>query len=354
MVQAEVASADPPPEAFRGDHPGERMQKLQCLLRSGPGAGRTVEVLNSISGFPGHDKLVRPGDVVLLQSWDRDGQVTYATVIDFSRGRWLIHFAFILLATVLLVGRARGLRATAALLLCGAILYPIVAGVGTGRWRALPSFLIASVPLCVGVFLILAGPTRKALAAAGGALGGLLAGAGCALAAAPALGLTGLQTDSMMGIRLFAGAPGIDYLGLLQAGMVLGIIGAAMDVAIAIASAVDQVRRAKPGAGRAELFGRALAVGRAIMVPMVLVLVFAYVGLNLPILILPKLLPGHHLSLLVSNERISVELLRILVGGIGVAATVPITAALAGMRPTRKRKPVHAASKNDHGRPAGR
>ncbi|GAH74191.1 unnamed protein product, partial [marine sediment metagenome] len=134
----------------------------------------------------------------------------------------------------------------------------------------------------------------------------------------------------MMGIRMFTGASGIDYLGLLQAGMVLGIVGAAMDVAIAIASAVDQVRLVKPAAGRAELFHRGLAVGRTIMIPMTLVLVFAYIGLNLPILMLPKLLPGHHLSLLVSNERVSVELLRILVGGIGVVATVPITAALAG------------------------
>ncbi len=353
IVQAEVKSAEPPPEALRGNSPGERVQKLTCRLRSGPGAGQTVQVLNSISGFPGHDKLVRPGDAVLLQSQSVDGAVTYATVLEFSRGRWLIDFSFVLLMAVLLVGGWQGLRATAALLLSGAILYPVVTGVGAGGWGALPSFLVALAPLCVGVFLILAGPTRKALAAGSGAFGGLLVGAGCALAAAAALGLTGLQSDSMMGIRMFTGAAGIDYLGLLQAGMVLGIIGVAMDVAIAIASAVDQVRRAKPTAARAELFRRGLAVGRTIMIPMTLVLVFAYIGLNLPILMLPRILPGHQLSLLVSNERVSVELLRILVGGIGVVATVPVTAAVAGGLASGKSKHVQPTSKNDRGRPAG-
>ncbi|GAH74193.1 unnamed protein product, partial [marine sediment metagenome] len=143
----------------------------------------------------------RSGDAVLLQSQCIDEEVTYATVMDFSRGRWLIHFVFVLLAIVLLVGGRQGLRAMAALLLCGAILYPIVAGVGAGRWPALPSFLIASGPLCVGVFLILAGPTRKALAAASGAFGGLLAGAGCAVAAA-----VGTRPDRAA-IRLHDGHP---------------------------------------------------------------------------------------------------------------------------------------------------
>lgn len=110
IVQADVESVDPLPEAFCGDQPGERIQKLKCLLRSGPSVGRTVSVLNSISGFPGHDKLLRSGDAVLLQSQCVDEEVTYATVMDFSRGRWLIHFVFVLLAIVLLVGGRQGLR----------------------------------------------------------------------------------------------------------------------------------------------------------------------------------------------------------------------------------------------------
>jgi len=348
IVQARVVSAKPPPEAFGPHLSGERLQTLECTCLSGPVAGQDVTVPNAISGFPGHDKLLGPGDRALLQVWADDGRVTYATVLEFSRGRIMIHLAAVLVAVVLVVGRRHGARALAALVFSGAVLYPAVVAAAAWQWKALPTFLAASVPLCVGVFIILVGPGRKAVIGSAGAFGGLLVGGVCAVFVAAALGLTGLASDAMAAVRMFTKAPDMDYRGLLQAGMVLGIVGAAMDVAIAIASAVDQVRAVKPEATRGELLARGLAVGRGIMIPMVLVLVFAYVGLNLPILALPRTLPGRHLAVLVSNERIAVEVLRILVGGIGVAVTVPVTAALAALLAGRAKTRSHATPPHVH------
>ena len=143
----------------------------------------------------------------------------------------------------------------------------------------------------------------------------------------------------MAAIRMFTKAADLDYRGLLEAGMVLGIVGAGMDVAIAIVSAVEQIALAKPSATARELLSRGMAVGRGIMVPMVLVLTFAYVGLGLPILLLPAVVGGHP-SVLISNERIAVEALRIVVGGIGVVCTVPIAAACAAWVFARRTKPA--------------
>jgi len=329
------------------------MQELLCRVGSGPAAGETVKVPNPVSGFPGHDKLAGAGDAVLLRAWVADGKVTYATVIDLSRGAWLIHVTFLLVAVVLLVGRGKGLRALVALAVSGAVLYPAALATALGRLPALPVFLAAAVPLCVAVFGILGGPGRQVLAGSAGAFGGLLAGGLCAVAGAAALRLTGLASDSMMAIRLFTGSRGLDYAGLLQAGMVLGIVGAGMDVAMAVVSGVQQVRRAKPDADRSELLARGLAIGRGVMIPMVLALLLAYVGLSLPILILPKMLPDQPVSLLLSNERISVEILRILVGGIGVVATVPITAAIASGLGGRGKGKGHANSGGADGCPPG-
>jgi len=348
IVRAKVVSADPPPEAFGRRLGGERLQTLECTCLSGPVAGQDVTVPNAISGFPGHDKLLGRGDRALLQVWADGGQVTYATVLEFSRGAVLIHLGAVLVAVVLVVGRRQGARALTALLFSGAVLYPAVVASAAWQWKALPTFLAASVPLCVGVFVILVGPGRKAAIASAGAFGGLLVGGVCAVLAARAAGLTGLASDAMAAVRMFTKAPNIDYPGLLQAGMVLGIVGAAMDVAIAIASAVGQVRAVKPEAARRELLARGLAVGRGIMVPMVLVLVFAYIGLNLPILILPRTLPGRHLAILVSNERIAAEVLRILVGGIGVTVTVPVTAALAALLAGRGKTGPNVAAPRVH------
>jgi len=357
LVQARVTAAEPSPDALLGQLDAwrrageglrEQVQRLTCTVTSGGPRGATVAgVPNAVSARPLGDRLIAAGDEVLLLAYVRDGRVVSATVRDFSRGPALIHFGFVLVSAVLLVGRVRGLRALAALAVCGSILYAailVVAALGRGEGAggpprvALPVFLAAAAPMCVLVFLILAGASRKTLAGAGGAFGGLLVGGAVAVAAAGAMHLSGRESDSMAAIRFFAGAGRLDYRGLLQAGMVLGVVGAGMDVAIAIASAVHQVRLVKPAASAAELLAAGLAVGRGIMVPMVLVLTFAYVGLSLPLLILPGV-SGQPLPVLLSNERISVEALRILVGGIGVACTVPVTAVLAAAVSARRKSP---------------
>lgn len=352
LLQADVQAAHPPAQALAGRHAAEQLQRLTCKVRSRTLQGRVLEVINPVSGFPGSDKLMRPGDQALLNTVLEDGEVN-VSVMDFSRGGWLIHFAFLLAAVILAVGGRKGLRAILALGLSAAVLYPAVLAVGAGGWPALPTLLAAALPLCAGVFLVLAGPTRKALAGSAGAFGGLLAGSLCAVAAASVLALSGLQSDAMAAIRNYTRSGQLDYAGLLQAGMALGVAGATMDVAIAIASAADQVRRVKPAASRRELFARGLTVGRGIMIPMVLVLLLAYVGLNLPILLLPKMHTGQPLAVLVSNERISVEVLRILVAGIGVVVTVPITAAVAALVGGRAAGRSDATPGHRHNHPGG-
>ena len=348
LVQARVLSTEPDPAAFKAPLRAEVVQRAECVLTSGPGRDRRVRLASSVCGFPGADKVVAAGDLVLLET-RADGLGQRAFLIDFSRGPWLIHFGFVLAAVVLVVGAGRGLRALAALGVSAPALVGAMAGVALAGWDGAGTFLLVSAPLCGGVFVILAGPTRKALAATLATFGGLLVGGLCAGAATSALGLTGLASDAMVALRNFTRSSCIDYVGLLRAGMSLGLLGAAMDVAIAVASAAEAVQRAKPDAARAELFTRGLAVGRSVMVPMVLVLLFAYVGLNLPLLPLPQLLPGQSLSVLVSNERIAVELLRILVGGIGVVATVPVAAVAAALVRVGATENSHATRGGDRG-----
>ena len=335
LVQATVVSADPPGVALAarpGRPTGEVLQRVRCVLTSGTQCGTAVEVNNAISGFPGHDKLLNAHDPVLLQTWSDQGRVIYGAVIDFSRGGRLIHFAFLLIAVVLLVGRMSGLRALAALLVCGMILYATVVLVAAGGRRVpvQPLFLGAVLMLCICVFAIIAGPTRKAAIGAAGAFSGLAVGGACVAVLSGLLGLSGLEGDAAMAIRTFTHAD-LDYPGLLQAGMVLGLAGCVMDVAIAIASATHEVARAKPDIARWELFLSGMRVGNGVMVPMVVVLAFAYAGLNLPILMLPQLLPEQPVTILLSNERIAVEALRILVGGMSLVATVPATALFASL-----------------------
>jgi uncharacterized membrane protein len=129
--------------------------------------------------------------------------------------------------------------------------------------------------------------------------------------------------------------PGIDLSGLLLAGIVLGAIGALDDVTVTQASAVWEVARANPALGASELFGAGLRVGRDHIASTVNTLLLAYAGAAMPLLILFSLsaLP---LGVVATSEVVAVEVVRTLVGSIGLVAAVPITTALAARQAAKE------------------
>jgi len=132
-----------------------------------------------------------------------------------------------------------------------------------------------------------------------------------------------------MALRLFAEAGNLDFRGLYVAGVLLGAIGVAMDVAIAVASAATEIRAAAPAAPRAAVHARALLIGRSVMAPMTLTLLCAYLGMNLPLLILPWAGTGVPTAVFLNRDAVSAEIVRILAGSLAVAAAVPLTAGIA-------------------------
>jgi uncharacterized membrane protein len=120
----------------------------------------------------------------------------------------------------------------------------------------------------------------------------------------------------------------VDLAGLLTAGIVIGALGAIDDIAVTQASTVWELREAHPGLGARELFRSGMRVGRDHVGSIVNTLALAYAGASLPLLILfelSELSLGH----LVSTEVVATEIVRTLVGSIGLVAAVPATTWLA-------------------------
>jgi uncharacterized membrane protein len=122
--------------------------------------------------------------------------------------------------------------------------------------------------------------------------------------------------------------PGIDLSGLLLAGIVLGTIGALDDVTVTQASTVWELRSANETLTSADLFAAGLRVGRDHIASTVNTLLLAYAGAALPLLILFSL-SGMGMGFVVSSEVVAVEIVRTLVGSIGLVAAVPLTTFLA-------------------------
>jgi len=333
FVRVRAEAAAPAPEQFAARPGREQMQLVTARIESGPDTSTTLRINNPISGFPGHDKPVRPGDGLLVKTITSGG-TTVASILDYDRGPVLFALLWAVGALAMLAGGLGGVRALVALGLSSGILATALCMVAGRGYPALLTLAAAALLICTVAFLIIAGPTRKALSAACGAFAGSLIGGCVAAAAAAAMGFSGLQSDSLYAIRSVGGR--MDFAGLLSGGILLGIVGVAMDVAMAVASSADEITRAKPAIGRAELWQRGMNVGRKVMCTMVLALVFAYLGANLPLLILPRIMRDVPLLLLLNSDRFAGEALRILAGGIGVVVTIPATALLSSFLQYRR------------------
>jgi hypothetical protein len=140
--------------------------------------------------------------------------------------------------------------------------------------------------------------------------------------------LTGLDEDTANLISVLG--HGIDARGLLLAGIVIGSVGVLDDVTVTQTSAVWELRRANPKLGWRDLYAAGLRIGRDHMSSSVNTLVMAYAGAGLPLL-LAYSASGRGLTDLLTAETVAQELVRTLVGSIGLVASVPITTFLAAM-----------------------
>ena len=186
----------------------------------------------------------------------------------------------------------------------------------------------AATGVTVATFLLTEGARRQTLAAV---LGTAIALTLVAVLAAIFDGLarfTPLRGSEAAGFLISLGGTEVDLGGLMLAAVIFGALGVLDDVTITQAATVGELHDADPRVGRVALAGRAMNVGRSHIAATVNTLVLAYVGASLPLIILFAA-GGQDPLLIASGEIVAVEVVRALVGSIGVVAAVPITTGIA-------------------------
>ncbi len=245
---------------------------------------------------------------------------------DRQRGRPLLLLTAIFALAVLALGRWHGLRALGGLAVSLVVLVAFV----------LPALLRGSNPLAVAVVgaaaimvvaLYLAhGMTVRTTIALLGTLASLaLTGVLAAIFVAGAR-FTGLASEEATFLNAVAGQ--VELEGLLLAGIIIGSLGVLDDVTVTQASAVWELHLANPTYRARELYTAALRIGRDHIASTVNTLVLAYAGASLPLLVLFSL-ANRDLGDVLTGEVVAQEVVRTLVGSIGLVASVPLTTGLA-------------------------
>jgi uncharacterized membrane protein len=317
---------------------GPRDGLLQARVRvvSGEHRGKTVPVVQTLDQRQRHGPA-REGERRLVVLRRRDGKLM-GSLGPFERESLLLGLAAAVTALLVLTAGRNGLAAAGAvawaLVLILAVLLPATHGGARPDLWCVPLALAIAGP----TLLAIGGWNRKSLGAIGGALCGVVASGLVGVGFARAMALTGVEVEfgayaHLDSLLWFApGLSRVDYRGLLVAGMVLAGLGAVMDVSMAVASTVAQVRQTRPGAGLRRLFRAGMGAGRDILGVMVFTLGMVFVGAHLVLFVTAARTDWVQQWIHLANyEELAAELARLAAAGLGMALCVPAAAFLTAL-----------------------
>ncbi|MFD1530069.1 YibE/F family protein [Pseudonocardia aurantiaca] len=297
---------------------------LTVEVSDGPLAGTAIVVVESA---PHGVAPFGPGDdVVLVSAGGSTSDPGTYQVSDFQRGTPLLALTVLFAAAVVALGRWRGVAALGALGLTGAVLVLFVLPAILAGQNPLAVAVVGSGVIMFGALYITHGVSARTSVALIGTMASLLLIGALGVAFAALARLTGVTEDTAA-LAATLGSP-VDGRGLVLAGLVIGALGALDDVTVTQTSAVWELDAADRGSRPRALFSSAMRIGRDHVASAVNTLVLAYAGTTLPLLLLFSVAERGLLDTL-SVQVIATEVVRTLVGSIGLVAAVPLTTALA-------------------------
>lgn len=297
-------------------------QTIRAEILDGDEAGKTVSIEND------YLELEVGETFYLMHTTSSLDGTDYYSVSDKVRTPALLFLTVLFVAVVVLFGGVQGIRGLVALfgsfIFIGALLLP---GILNGYSPVLVAIGVASLIIVLGSY-VTHGFNRTTSAAVVGmivtiAFTGLLAFFAIDLA-----NLSGWSDDEVTYLHLNTRGS-IDLAGLLLGGILIGLLGVLYDAAIGQAVSVEELARAGKHYTRREVYLRALRIGREHVGALVNTLAIAYAGAALPLLLLFYGFDNLDIVQTLNREMFATEIVRILVGSIGLVLAVPITTAVA-------------------------
>ncbi|RII11887.1 YibE/F-like protein [Streptomyces sp. YIM 130001] len=328
----DVNASQPPPTGDTSTPEGssaEQRAKGTCgkatiKVTSGENKGRTFE---EVIQPDTSRKLEKGQEVVVAYAPDAPKELQYS-VTDVNRRLPLALLAGIFALAVVVVGRLRGLMALVALVVSFALLTLfILPAILQGSNPLVVAVVGASAIMLIALYMCHGITARTSVAVLGTLISLLLIGVLGSVFIGWA-SLTG-NTDDNTGL-IHGLYPDIDMSGLLLAGVIIGSLGVLDDVTVTQTSAVWELHQADPTMSRRQLYSAGIRIGRDHIASVVNTLVLAYAGAALPLLLLFSIAQSG-VGTVANSELVAEEIVRTLIGSIGLVASVPLTTALAAL-----------------------
>ncbi len=320
-ILSDSCEPDPTAEnAYRGS------QTLLAEITSGRYKGKTYLTSNAVGPLFGEP--VQAGDhITVILSTYADGTIQ-STVYEYDRSTPIYLLIGLFFLTTILVGGKTGLQSILGLVFTVGVLLTLLIPLLLKGWPTIPTTFLMCGYVAIVSFVVLGGLNRKVICAALGTIAGMAMAMVFGLAAQKITHIDGLRisdVEALLQLRQ-TGTP-IGLRGLLVAGIIISALGAVMDVAMSISSALWEVKTVNPALGPKELWKSGMNIGRDMVGTMTNTLILAFLGSGFTLIIyLYSLnLPFHELM---SSAYMGLEVVSGVASAIGVILSVPVTALL--------------------------
>lgn len=308
---------------------GIRCLEVRFEVTSGSTAGDLAQFQVSVNQ-PSTEFDRGQGIVVGYQPDAAEGFEYYFN--DYQRRMPMLALAGLFVLAVLALGRWQGLRALVGVGITGVVMVAFLFPAVLDGQNPVTVALVSAVVIALVCLYFTHGVTDMTTVALLGTFGALALTAGLALLFTELARFTGFSSEDALYLQVVTAE--VDIKGLILAGIIIGSLGVLDDVTVTQASAIWQLHEANPSYGPRRLYQAGVKIGRDHIASTVNTLVLAYAGAALPLLLLFTQ-AGRSLTDVAVGELVAVEIVRTLVGSIGLVAAVPLTTGLAAYVVTR-------------------
>jgi uncharacterized membrane protein len=309
---------------------GENVQRYQVArveLLEGDYKGIVMEMDYGRRQVLSNNVYLRPGDQILVTVGSRPDGILTVYFADFVRINSILWLVAIFIVTILVLSRWKGLRSLLSMALSLAVIIGyIIPHILAGEEPLRVSITGAIVLLMVTLYLTYGWNLKTHAAVLGMVIVLLLTGVLAGLFVYTTR-LTGSGDENALFLMQMLNTS-INLRGLLLGGMIIGALGVLDDLVTTQSSAVFELHNVNPALGFRQLFGSVMRIGQDHVAATVNTLVLAYAGAALPMLLMFSLGRGNYATF-VNFEFVAEEIVRTIVGSLGLIAAVPLTTAIA-------------------------
>ena len=302
-----------------------RKQEMDIEILDGIHIGEKFKIRNTIQTVEVYYIVVKEGEKIIVNmTEDQDGEVTSIHIYERARANYAYLLIGLFVISILIVGRRKGINAIVSLVITGIVIIKgLLPSILKGYNPVLMTLISCAIIIACSLILLI-GINRKSITAALSTLGGVTIAGVIAMIVGSSAYVTGLAGEHAQTIAFTYKDLNLDFRGILFAGIIIGALGAVMDVCISITSSLYEMMDIKSDITPKQLMKSGMNIGKDIIGTMSNTLILAYVGGAIQLILLLMVLNTSYTQIINLDMMMS-EIVTALAGSIGLVWSVPLT-----------------------------